>query len=154
MKFLAIHGACCIAFSNLKNVSWLCDAFTICSESMNPIVPSFGYAGLTTGPPASLTRSSVPRFVIPIHADSSASALTTSLFWEASLRTFGLNCFSQLFASAIWLVDIEYGFLAPVAFPAIAFMSVGMFSSEIFPLYFGSRIACHESGTVFTYLGL
>ena len=31
---------------------------------MKPIVPSFGYAGFTTGPPASLTRSSVPRFVI------------------------------------------------------------------------------------------
>ena len=47
-----------------------------------------------------------------------------------------------------------YGFFAPVALPAIAIMSVGMFSSEIFPLYFGSRIACHESGFVLTYFGL
>ena len=74
------------------------DALTICSESMKPTVPSFGYAGLTTGPPASLTRSSVPRFVIPIHAEPSASARTTSLFCEASLRTFGLNSFRQPFA--------------------------------------------------------
>jgi hypothetical protein len=59
-KFLAIHGACCIEFSNISNLSLFFDAFTICSESMNPIVPSDGYAARTVGPPASLTRSSVP----------------------------------------------------------------------------------------------
>ena len=66
---------------------------------MNPIVPSFGYAVFTTGPPASLTRSSVPRFVIPIHAEPSASARTTSLFCDASFRTFGFNSFRKSFAA-------------------------------------------------------
>jgi hypothetical protein len=41
-KFCAIHGACCIALMNRGNASWFFDALTICSESMNPIVPSFG----------------------------------------------------------------------------------------------------------------
>ena len=68
---------------------------------MKPIVPSFGYAVLTTGPPASLTRSSVPRFVIPIHADPSASARTTSLFCDASLSTFGFSCLRKSFADEI-----------------------------------------------------
>src|SRR5262249_6651508 len=154
MKFFAIQGACCIAFSNLKNESWLWDALTICSESMKPIVPSFGYAVLTTGPPASLTRSSVPRFVIPIHADPSANARTTSLFCEASFSTFGLNCLRNDFASEISPFVIEYGFFAPVARAAIAMTSVGMFSSEILPLYFLSSSACHEVGAVLTYFGL
>ena len=138
----------------MKNASWFFDAFTICSESMKPIVPSFGYAVLTTGPPASLTRSSVPRFVIPIHADPSASARTTSLFCEASFRTFGLNSLRNAFACAISAFVIEYGFFAPVARAAIAITSVGMFSSEILPLYFLSSRACHESGFVLTYFGL
>src|SRR4051794_3313176 len=121
---------------------------------MNPIVPSFGYAVLIVGPPASLTRSSVPRFVIPIHAEPSASARTTSLFCEASLSTFGFSPLRYSFAREIWGGVIEYGSLAPVARPAIAIMSVGMFSSEILPLYFLSRTACHESGFVLTYFGL
>src|SRR5262249_9445941 len=146
--------ACCIAFSNLKNESWLWEALTICSESMNPIVPSFGYAVLTTGPPASLTRSSVPRFVMPIHADPSASARTTSLFCEASLSTFGLSCESQFLASEISAEVIEYGSFAPVARAATAITSVGMFSSEILPLYCGLSSACQDVGFVLTYFGL
>ena len=92
--------------------------------------------------------------MIPIHAEPSASARTTSLFCEASLSTFGLSAFRYAFAREISAVVIAYGFLAPVARPAIAIMSVGMFSSEIFPAYFLSRIACHESGFVVTYFGL
>ena len=121
---------------------------------MKPIVPSFGYAVLTVGPPASLTRSSVPRLVIPIHAEPSASARTTSLFCDASLSTFGLSSLRYAFAREIWAGVIAYGSLAPVARPAMAIMSVGMFSSEIFPAYFLSRIACHELGFVLTYFGL
>src|SRR5205085_10911899 len=113
---------------------------------MKPTVPSLGYAVLTTGPPASLTRSSVPRFVMPIHADPSASARTTSLFCAASFRTFGFRPLRNAFADEIWLLVIEYGFLAPGAGPAIAMASVGVFSSEVFPLYFLSRKACRESG--------
>ena len=56
-------------------------------------------------------------------------------------------------AREIWPLVIEYG-LAPVARPAIAITSVGMFSSEIFPAYFVSRSACHELGFVLTYFGL
>ena len=121
---------------------------------MKPIVPSFGYAGFTTGPPASFTRSSVPRLVMPIHADPSASARTTSLFCDASLSTFGLNAFRNAFAREISAAVIEYGCFAPVARAPIAITSVGMFSSEIFPAYFLSSSACQEFGTVFTYFGL
>jgi len=92
--------------------------------------------------------------VIPIHADPSASARTTSLFCDASLRTFGFSCLRNAFADAICDVVIEYGSFAPVARAATAMTSVGMFSSEILPLYFASSSACHESGFVVTYFGL
>ena len=92
--------------------------------------------------------------MIPIHAEPSASARTTSLFCEASLSTFGFNAFRYSFASEISALVIEYGFFAPVARAAMAIMSVGMFSSEIFPLYFVSSSACQESGFTLTYFGL
>jgi hypothetical protein len=91
---------------------------------------------------------------MPIHAEPSASARMTSLFCDASLRTFGLSSFRYAFARESSALPIEYGFLLPVARAAIASMSVGMFSSEIFPLYFLSRSACHESGFTLTYFGL
>ena len=49
---------------------------------------------------------------------------------------------------------IPYGCFAPVARPAIAITSVGMFSSEILPLYFVFSSACHEVGLTLTYFGL
>ena len=64
---------------------------TIISESMKPIVPSFGYAALTTGPPASFTRSSEPRLVTPIATDLLANNWMTSLFCEASFSRLGFK---------------------------------------------------------------
>src|SRR5262249_38880176 len=153
-KWLGMRGGWWIGLSKLKNGSWFFEAFTICSESMKPIVPSLGYAVFTSGPPASFTRSSVPRFVIPIQADSSASARTTSLFCEASLRTFGLSCLRKSFACPISAEVIPYGCFAPVARPAMAITSVGMFSREILPLYFEFKSECHEVGFTLTYFGL
>ena len=58
---------------------------------MKPIVPSLGYTAFTTGPPASLTRSSEPRLVTPIATDLLASNWMTSLFCEASLSRLGFS---------------------------------------------------------------
>jgi hypothetical protein len=41
-KFFAIHGACSVVLMNFSNTLLFFDAFTICSESMNPTVPSRG----------------------------------------------------------------------------------------------------------------
>ena len=50
---------------------------------------------MTSGPPASLTRSGAPRFWVAIQASPLASAEIVSLFCWTSLRTFGLSCSSQ-----------------------------------------------------------
>ena len=91
---------------------------------------------------------------MPIQAEPSASARTTSLFCEASFSTFGFSSLRNAFAREISAFVIPYGFFEPVARAASAITSVGMFSSEILPAYFLSSSACHESGAVLTYFGL
>src|SRR5262249_57809806 len=109
---------------------------------------------LISGPFASRTRASVPRFSIVSHADSSVSARTTSVFWETSLSTFGFNCLRKAFDREISALVMLYGCFAPVASPPIAIRSVGWFSRTIFFLYAGLSSAWYESGVVLTYFGL
>ena len=64
----------------------------------------------------------------PIHADSSLSAVTVSVFWLTSLRMFGFHFFSHAFARPISGMVRSYGFLAPVASPPNAIIVSGEFS--------------------------
>src|SRR4029077_12987574 len=127
-KFWATHGACSIALRNSVNRSLCWEALTICSPSIQPTTPSLGVASLTVGPPAALTRKSVPRFSSAIHAEPSASARTESEFWETSLRNAGLADLRKSCARDISAVVMPYGSLGPVAGPAVRLRSVGWFS--------------------------
>src|SRR5215470_15270933 len=83
VKFATIHSDCCIASRNGLTRFLFAPLATIISESMKPIVPSGGYADLSSGPPASLTRTSVPRFEMPMAASPLAIIVTISLFSAA-----------------------------------------------------------------------
>src|SRR5450755_421105 len=137
----------------MKRVFWLA-ALMICSPSMKPNTPSDGVAILTTGPPAALTRKSVPRFSMAIHAEPSASARTESEFCDTSLRNAGLADLRKSCAREISAVVMLYGDLAPVARPAIAIRSVGWLSATTLPAYLGSVRTCHEVGAGETCAGL
>src|SRR5262249_43515146 len=155
MKFFATHAVWpSTEFIKVSKTSLCFDFDTFCSPSNQPRRPSFGYATLIGGPPASLTRSSTPRLPRPIHADSSLSAVTVSVFWLTSLRMFGFHFLSHALARAISGIVRSYGCFAPVARPPNAIMVSGEFSYTILPLYFGSSRAWYESGFVFTNFGL
>ena len=75
---------------------------------------------MSSGPPASLTRTSVPRLEIPIAASPLAIIVTISLFCEASLTMLGLRAPKKFDADEIWSGGCAYGDFEPVAIPAIA----------------------------------
>src|SRR5262245_155886 len=148
VKFSTMNSERCIAFRNGLTSAELLPLAVIISESMKPIVPSGGYADLSSGPPAFLTRMSVPRFEMPMAASPLAIIEMISLFCDASLMMFGLSDPRKLAADEIWSGACAYGDLEPVAMPAIAIRSVGMFSATIRPLYWGSVSDCQDVGGV------
>src|SRR6478736_1247493 len=154
VKFCTMKSERCIASRNGLTSAELLPLAVIISESMKPIVPSGGYADLSSGPPAFLTRMSVPRLEIPIAASPLAIIEMISLFCDASLMMFGLSDPRKLAADEIWSGACAYGDLEPVAIPPIAIRSVGMFSATIRPLYWGSVNDSQVVGGVLTLAGL
>ena len=91
---------------------------------------------------------------MPIAASPLAIIEMISLFCDASLTTFGLSAYRKPDADEIWSGVCAYGDLEPVAIPAIAIRSVGMFSATIRPLYAGSVSDSQDVGGVLTLAGL
>ena len=79
----------------------LAPPLTIISESIQPMVPSLGVKTLSSGPPWSLTRDSVPRLPVAIQASPVLSAAIVSVAWLASVRMFGLSWLRASLALAI-----------------------------------------------------
>ena len=75
-----------------KSRDLLLPSLTIISASIQPTVPSFGMKPLISGPPPSLTRSSLPRLPVMSQASSLIIELTLSVACWANFRTFGLSC--------------------------------------------------------------
>ena len=70
----------------------LAPSLTIISASIQPTVPSLGMKTLISGPPPSLTRSSLPKLPVMSQASPLIIALTLSVACWANFRMLGLSC--------------------------------------------------------------